>query len=193
MGSRSRRSSVRKVKLSYLVLKYLQEGRLTYAIVLTIAAKRPVSRKEMFEIANIVGEDLDISTLKSWLYYQTLRKYLEKTGVHGQYKIGSVIDVDYEDTKKLLEDYGIDIDSIEESLRNRFSHTIDKHVEEIIEQVLHAIKDVIGNIELYYIVKCNSKRYLIPVKDYELRKIGDEVIIKGQKCTIVGINITRKT
>ena len=193
MGSRSRRSSVRKVKLSYLVLKYLQEGRLTYAIVLTIAAKRPVSRKEMFEIANIVGEDLDTSTLKSWLYYQTLRKYLEKTGVHGQYKIGSVIDVDYEDTKKLLEDYGIDIDSIEESLRNRFSHTIDKHVEEIIEQVLHAIKDVIGNIELYYIVKCNSKRYLIPVKDYELRKIGDEVIIKGQKCTIVGINITRKT
>jgi len=193
MGSRSRRSSVRKVKLSYLVLKYLQEGRLTYAIVLTIAAKRPVSRKEMFEIANIVGEDLDTSTLKSWLYYQTLRKYLEKTGVHGQYKIGSVIDVDYEDTKKLLEDYGIDIDSIEESLRNRFSHTIDKHVEEIIEQVLHAIKDVIGNIELYYIVECNSKRYLIPVKDYELRKIGDEVIIKGQKCTIVGINITRKT
>ena len=67
-GSRSR-SRKSKIKLSILVLRYLQEGRYTYAIILALVAVRPISRKEMLQIATLLGEDLDVTTLKSWLHY----------------------------------------------------------------------------------------------------------------------------
>jgi len=187
----SRKSKSRKVKLSFLVLRYLQEGRYTYATILALAATRPVSRREMLQLAALLGEDLDVTTLKSWLHYQTIRGYLEKTGIQGMYRIGPAIEPDINEVRKILQEYDIDLDELDKQLLRRgklLQQLLDQEIRNVIEQILYTISST-RKVKMYYLVQCKSKRYLIPVEAYGLKRLNDKVIDRDQECTIIGICI----
>jgi len=205
-GSRSRSRRL-KVRLSVLVLKYLQESRYTYATVLTLAAVRPISRKEMLQVATLLGEELDVTTLKSWLHYQVIRGYLEKTGVHGLYKIGPAIEPDLDETRKILQEHDIDLEQLDKLLQQQRKHRqiqqliqvlaqeqelveklLDPRIRNLIKQILDTINDV-SKIKTYYMVKCRNKIYLTPIETIGHRKIGNTIKYREQEHKIIGIAI----
>ena len=202
-GSRKSRSRKAKVRLSFLVLRYLQEGRLTYAVILALAAIRPVSRREMLQLAALLGEDLDVTTLKSWLHYQVLRGYLEKTGVQGMYRIGPVVEPDVDDVVRILQEYDINLEELNELLLRKGGYLqqlvqlleqdpdiveklLDPDVRNIVRQVLQVLSGV-SHVRFLYRVKCGDNTYTINVPDGTFLKIGDSVRLRDQECIVIGL------
>jgi hypothetical protein len=207
------------VKLSDIIQDYINQGKLSIALILALMYYKPLKRREMAIICKICNDYKGFKEINIIVKHLLYKKYIDiLSRGYDYYCLNRRVIKDFDNCLKVLEKYEItekDLENIFKVLTS-WDHlkqfleslnaedvdllfkVLDKRFKEFLKVIAKFIEEEIKhreeiNLELCYLISSGQKLYIEPIKKIDkIKHAGYNYPKDGKRRSIIGIVIRKK-
>ena len=207
------------VKLSDIVQKYINEGKLSIALILTLMYYKPLKRKEMAIICKLCNDFKSFKEINIVVKHLLYMKYIEiLSRRYDYYCLNRRVIRDFDNCLKIFEKYEITKEHLEKTVNvltsceyfkkilevisgedvNLLFMSLDERIRNIIKIVVEFLSEYLEHreevdVELCYLISSGQKLYIEPIKKIDrIKQAGYNYPKEGKRRSIIGLVIRKR-